>query len=260
MATTAERTDPELWETVKSEITKSDKGGEKGEWSARKAQLAVQEYKRRGGGYRGRKRSDNSLKQWTEEKWGTRSGAKSTETGERYLPRKAREALSKEEYERTTAKKRRDKAKGKQFSGQPHDVKEKTARYRHDSPAAREPTRADLEKEARRKGVEGRSQMSKDELKEVVSPSSNGASTKSAAAEDPRKQDLDEAARVLGVEGRSRMSKKDLRKAVAGALRKVDTDSLKKADLRDMALSFGVERTSRMSKGELHAAVRSALS
>ena len=50
MAGTARRTDPELWETVKAEVTAGEKGGHAGQWSARKAQFAVQEYKRRGGG------------------------------------------------------------------------------------------------------------------------------------------------------------------------------------------------------------------
>lgn len=51
MSQTAKRTDPMLWERVKSEITAGDKGGDAGEWSARKAQMSVSEYKRRGGGY-----------------------------------------------------------------------------------------------------------------------------------------------------------------------------------------------------------------
>lgn len=257
MATTAERTDPKLWERVKHEITQSEKGGEKGEWSARKAQLAVQEYKRRGGGYRGGKRSDNSLREWTEEEWGTRSGRKSTETGERYLPKKAREALSKEEYERTTAKKRADKAKGKQFSSQPADVREKTAPYRAEGGGkngAEEPTRKELMEEARKRDVEGRSKMSKEELMDAVAPSSGGG------ASEPSKSDLEDAARVLGVTGRSKMSKRDLQKAVVKALEDSDPDDLRKADLRDMALAFGVERTSRMTKGDLHEAVRAALS
>ena len=81
----------------------------------------MQEYKRQGGGYKGRKSKDNSLERWTEEEWGTRSGRKSTETSERYLPKKAREGLSGKEYARTTAKKRADTKKGKQFSKQPRD-------------------------------------------------------------------------------------------------------------------------------------------
>ena len=48
-------TDPELREKVKEEIRASDKGGKKGQWSARKSQLLTQEYEKRGGGYKGEK-------------------------------------------------------------------------------------------------------------------------------------------------------------------------------------------------------------
>lgn len=130
MVTTAQRTEPELWEIVKAEITASDKGGHAGEWSARKAQMAVQEYKRRGGGYNGPKRSDNHLVQWTREEWGTRSGKESLKTGERYLPKLARAALTDEEYRRTTHKKRADLREGLQFSPQPADIARKTALFR----------------------------------------------------------------------------------------------------------------------------------
>jgi hypothetical protein len=167
MAQTAKRTDPELWDEVKEEITESGKGGRRGEWSARKAQLAVAEYKKRGGGYEGRKSKDNSLRQWTEENWGTRSGKKSTETGERYLPKEAREALSDEEYARTSSKKRRDTRKGRQFSAQPEDVRRKTARHRHGS-GKDDPTKAELYEQAKARRIEGRSKMSKAQLADAL--------------------------------------------------------------------------------------------
>lgn len=131
MAAVARKSNPELWDKVKAEVTAGDKGGAQGQWSARKAQLAVQEYKRRGGGYVGRKSADNHLSEWEREDWGTKSGQPSGETGERYLPKKARQALTPAEYERTTAKKRADSKAGKQVSRQPADITGKTAKYRH---------------------------------------------------------------------------------------------------------------------------------
>ncbi|GAA0598432.1 hypothetical protein GCM10009416_40760 [Craurococcus roseus] len=136
MAGTAEKTDPKLWDRVKKQVTASDKGGRKGQWSARKAQLASAEYKKKGGGYQGRKTADNHLAQWTKEDWGTKSGRASRSTGERYLPRRAREKLSDEEYGRSTAAKRRDTAKGKQFSRQPTEVARKMAGARKTGAAA----------------------------------------------------------------------------------------------------------------------------
>ncbi|HSD99375.1 MAG TPA: hypothetical protein VLB72_01420 [Burkholderiales bacterium] len=126
----AKKTDPKLWQKVKAEVTEADKGGRPGQWSARKAQLATREYQERGGGYLGEQRADNSLKQWTEEDWGTASGRRSIETAERYLPKRAREALSDEEYRETTAKKRSDTRRGKQHSRQPEKIAEKTAKHR----------------------------------------------------------------------------------------------------------------------------------
>ncbi len=159
MAATAKKTDPALWEKVKAEVTAGDKGGEPGEWSARKAQMAVQHYKAAGGGYEGRKTADNYLSQWTHEEWDTKSGEKSKETGERYLPKKAREALTDEEYKRSSDKKRKDTAKGKQHSAQPRDVAAKAA----DARLADLP-KTELMKRAAKHGVAGRSRMTKSEL------------------------------------------------------------------------------------------------
>ncbi len=159
MASSAERSDPALWERVKHEITAGDKGGNAGEWSARKAQMAVQHYKAEGGGYKGRKSADNHLAQWTREEWDTKSGKASKDTGERYLPQHARDALSDQEYARSTAKKQADTAKGKQFSAQPPDVAAKAA----DARLADLP-RAELVKRAAQRNIAGRSRMKKSEL------------------------------------------------------------------------------------------------
>ncbi len=174
MAATAKKTDPKLWERVKAKITKGSKGGDPGEWSARKAQLAVQEYKAKGGGYEGKKSADNHLSQWQNEDWGTKSGKKSKETGERYLPKRAREKLSDSEYKRTTDKKRADTKAGKQFSKQPRDVAKKAASTRKTGKStakgasAGSTTKAQLMARARKQGVEGRSRMSKAELERAL--------------------------------------------------------------------------------------------
>ena len=80
------------------------------------------------------KKSQKSLKAWTKQKWGTKSCKPSTQgpkaTGERYLPKKARDALSSSEYAKTTAKKRKDTKAGKQHSKQPKKTAAKTRKYR----------------------------------------------------------------------------------------------------------------------------------
>jgi hypothetical protein len=80
------------------------------------------------------KKPQKSLKKWTGEKWGTKSGKNSTQgkkaTGERYLPKSARDSLSKKEYAATSRKKRTDTKAGKQHSAQPKKIAKKTARHR----------------------------------------------------------------------------------------------------------------------------------
>lgn len=75
-------------------------------------------------------KSQKSLKSWTEQKWTTKSGKKSSDTGERYLPEKAIKALTPAEYAATTKAKREGKAKGKQFVAQPAKIKSKVKPYR----------------------------------------------------------------------------------------------------------------------------------
>ena len=76
------------------------------------------------------KKSQKSLKDWTAQKWRTKSGKKSSKTGERYLPERAIKALSSSEYAATTKKKREDTKKGKQHSKQPKRIAKKTRAYR----------------------------------------------------------------------------------------------------------------------------------
>ena len=169
MSTTAKKTDPELWDKVKTEVTEGDKGGKPGQWSARKAQMAVQEYKHEGGGYEGKKSEDNHLVQWQEEDWGTKSGRPSGKTGERYLPKDARDELTKEEYKRTSDKKRRDTKKGQQHSAQPKDVAKKTAAVRHPD-AAGQDSKTELYSRAKAKNIPGRSKMNKEQLMAALRP------------------------------------------------------------------------------------------
>ena len=75
-------------------------------------------------------KSQQSLRKWTKQKWRTKSGKKSADTGERYLPEKAIEALSPGEYAATSRAKRAGSKKGKQFVKQPERIAKKVAKYR----------------------------------------------------------------------------------------------------------------------------------
>ena len=94
---TATKTNPGLWERAKSQA-KAKLGGH----SARAMQLAVKIYKSKGGGYKGGKKSSNKLSKWSKQKWRTKSGKPSKETGERYLPSKVIKNMSSSEYAAST--------------------------------------------------------------------------------------------------------------------------------------------------------------
>lgn len=113
-------TKPELRKRIVSSVKAGSKGGDAGEWSARKAQLAKQKYEAAGGGYSGPKtKAQGNLSKWTKEEWRTKSGKPSTvgpsATGERYLPKKAIAKLSDSQYKATSEAKRAGIKRGQQF-------------------------------------------------------------------------------------------------------------------------------------------------
>ena len=76
------------------------------------------------------KAPQKSLKDWGSQKWTTKSGKPSSQTGERYLPKKAIKALTSAEYASTTRAKREGTKQGKQFVKQPKKIAAKIARFR----------------------------------------------------------------------------------------------------------------------------------
>ena len=75
-------------------------------------------------------KSQKSLKDWTKQKWRTKSGKPSAKTGERYLPTAAIKSLSPAEYAATSRAKREGTKAGKQFVAQPKKIAKKTKVFR----------------------------------------------------------------------------------------------------------------------------------
>lgn len=75
------------------------------------------------------KAPQKSLMNWGKQDWRTKSGKKSSETGERYLPAAAIKALSSSEYAATTRAKRQGGGTGKSVP-QPKKIAAKTRKYR----------------------------------------------------------------------------------------------------------------------------------
>jgi hypothetical protein len=124
------RTNEKLWKQVVADVKASSKGGDAGEWSARKAQLAGKLYKDKGGSYTGPKtEAQKAMSKWTKEEWTTSSG-KPSEGKRRYLPKAAWSSLSASEKAATNKAKAAGSRRGDQFVAQPKKVAEKTAKYR----------------------------------------------------------------------------------------------------------------------------------
>jgi len=74
-------------------------------------------------------KSQQSLKNWTAQKWKTSDG-KPSKGKKRYLPEAAWSALSPAEKAATNRAKAKGNKKGKQFVKQPKSIAKKTSKYR----------------------------------------------------------------------------------------------------------------------------------
>jgi hypothetical protein len=123
-------TDPALRERLKAQIMAGDKGGDAGQWSARKSQLLASEYKKAGGGYKNRKPTagQEHLREWAEQEWQTSDGkpAKRASGTTRYLPKEAWEKLTPSEKKATNNKKKAASKAGQHTV--PNTAKAKQAR------------------------------------------------------------------------------------------------------------------------------------
>jgi len=126
------RCDEQLWQRIKRTVQRADKGGMSGQWSAIKAFIAVKEYKKRGGKYCGSKDSKKSapLTVWKNRNWRTKSGGRSLDTGERFLPAVVIAAMTPRMYAETSNKKRLDLLRGVQYSKQPKSARKLTSEIR----------------------------------------------------------------------------------------------------------------------------------
>lgn len=124
--TIAKKLNPELWEKAKIEACRQAKLCAH---SARKMQWATRYYKKKGGKYRGKKSSKNSLTKWSKQKWKTKSGKKS-EGKRRYLPAKAWDNLTPAEIRAINSSKARATKRKKQYSRMPKQIVKKIKPFR----------------------------------------------------------------------------------------------------------------------------------
>jgi len=226
-------TKPDLRRSLKEEIKQSDKGGKPGQWSARKSQLLVQEYEKRGGGYKQDEKDEaaQSLEDWSEQDWQTQEGDERARKGdrtERYLPKAVWERLSDEEKREAERTKEQASKKGQQHVDWTPAIKRamREAGYSDaDADSDSDSTsKSDLYERARELNISGRSKMDKEELEHAIEEalqqegkqtsgrqdSSSSSSSQPDDLEQQSKSDLYEQARELNVSGRSKMDKDEL--------------------------------------------------
>lgn len=207
-------TKPDLRRALKEEIKQSDKGGEPGQWSARKSQLLVQEYEKQGGGYKQDEKDDasQSLEEWTNQDWQTKEGSADAQQGnamKRYLPKKAWAMLT-DAQTKEAEKTKKESEEGEQHADWPDVVKKAMwtlgfAEGEH----VPEPTKDELQTWAAQLDISGRSEMTKDELVRAIRDADVGEDLS-----ELNKDELYERAQNLEVSGRSQMDKSELEEAV----------------------------------------------
>lgn len=207
-------TEPQLRRDIKEELKAGDKGGDPGQWSARKSQMLVREYEKRGGGYKDDERDEaaKSLEDWSEQSWQTRDGSANADRADgmkRYLPADAWAMLLKDDQRAAEQSKAKADDKDEQFADWPEAVRDVMAELGYTDGDSSGVSKDYLSKRAAELDIEGRSSMSKDELKEAIvdHPSSD--------LDEMTKEELYERAKTLDVEGRSSMDKGALREAIS---------------------------------------------
>ncbi|MBE9050335.1 hypothetical protein IQ243_07920 [Nostocales cyanobacterium LEGE 11386] len=170
-------TNPDLRSQLKEEIKKSDKGGNPGQWSARKSQLLVREYEKHGGGYKQAEKDEaaKSLEEWSEQDWQTEEDehrAREGEVTKRYLPKAVWDKLSDEEKQEAEQTKEEASREGKQhvewtpaIKQAMDEIEEASAQ---DDGSDHEPTKRELYEQAKALNIAGRSKMNKDELNKAI--------------------------------------------------------------------------------------------
>jgi len=162
-------TQPELRQKIKEELMQSDKGGKKGQWSARKSQLLAKEYEDQGGGYKHEKDEQaKALDQWTKEDWQTQDGeANARKKGKtsRYLPKAVWDKLSPAEQQEAEQTKAQGSKKGEQQVAYTPAVKKALQQVKKEE---KKPTKKDLLAEAKKLDIKGRSKMNTAALEKAI--------------------------------------------------------------------------------------------
>lgn len=205
-------TKPKLREKIKEELKNSTKGGKKGKWSARKSQLLVQEYEKKGGGYKQdeNNKEASSLKEWTDQEWQTKEQegrARKNGQMKRYLPKKVWDNLSEKDKKEAEKLKVEADKKGKHKVKWTPAIKKAFEKAGYSDDQEQE-NKLDIHKKAKELNIKGRSSMSKKELKKEVKKEYKEQLNAQS------KKELYDKAQSLNIKNRSKLDKKELKKKI----------------------------------------------
>ena len=211
-------TKPDLRRKIKQELMESDKGGEPGQWSARKSQMLVQEYEKQGGGYKNDEKDADakSLEKWTDNNWETSGGKAEADGAEgmaRYLPHDAWALLTEADQKKANQTKKKQDDDGEQYADWPDIVRRTMAEI--GVAEGKGLTKDELMERAQELDVAGRSSMNKDELKQAIIDAYEAQSDRDLSKKT--KDELYDLAQEREIEGRSSMDKDELIEALREA-------------------------------------------
>ena len=201
-------TKPELREKLKDQLKNSTKGGKKGKWSARKSQLLVTEYEKKGGDYKKDKNNEEakSLRSWTDQEWQTKEGkgrARQQGKMKRYLPKKVWDLLDDRQKEEANRIKEKADQKGQHKVKWTPAIRKafKQAGFDDDKNTKK---KQDFYQKAKELDISGRSKMNENDLEQAVT------NRLQQDLEQKNKKELYNIAKKLDVDGRSSLSKNEL--------------------------------------------------
>lgn len=175
-------TKPQLRQKLKEEVQESDKGGKKGQWSARKSQLLAQKYKAEGGGYEGDKGApQKSIDKWTDEKWTTEDGSKADkgDKTDRYLPKDAWDDMTPAQ-KKATKKKKQAGSKKKQYVANTDAAKKSRKKASKKAGAKKVTKKATAKKATKKAGKKTTKKTSKKTSKKTTKKTSKKTSKKAS--------------------------------------------------------------------------------
>lgn len=243
----------------------SDKGGEPGQWSARKSQLLVREYEKQGGGYKGEKdEAARSLEEWSEEDWQTEAGddrAREGNVTKRYLPKEVWEKLTDAEKEEAEHTKEEASKHGEQHVGYTDAIKkalhEVEEEHHHEDADEKESEKKGTAKKDSKKKSEKTADKKQSEAKQSDKSDKKKTNKEKIETKQSDKSDKKQADKEKNPEAKQ-SDKSDKKQSRQKGKSDDSDDGINQKELYEQAKELKIGGRSKMSREELEEAVQRA--